>query len=513
MYWRNCGFLQILLFFLLLTAGAVFPQQLDPTFGTNGVTLTAYPFSQSGPFSYSASFGVEGFLKPDGGISIFGTQDISHPKSPSFIQKRLVTYSENGTNAQVWNGANLLLSNDAAQQTDGNIVAIGSTNTSYPSAYAQGNWFVERVGPSGAVDPAFSGGVVILDFGTTNEIAKNVAIQPDGKILVSGARTDQSGSVTVIARLNPNGTVDTTFGPSGSGFVFLFDNGVLSQKMVLKAAGKILLLGMYGVNNTETVSMFFQLNSDGSPDPAFGDIGLAYLYDFGQLTPTDMKVKPNGETFVLSTRKYIPAGTLHYEEQDILLTKLDNTGALDPTFGQGGRLIANVSPPLDTTFDSYTAGGEEAAGAFLLESSGNIVVAASATKVAPVRSTPACCGNYAGQFMRLNILFLSRYSGTGQFIGKNFSGKTLRLDYVGGYPDVHGMFEQSGGKITVFGSVNPRSFDPASPPPATIIRESILLARFSSISAVNNANNFYDYNLNGKADFASYRAVPGQYSK
>jgi hypothetical protein len=39
------------------------------------------------------------------------------------------------------------------------------------------------------------------------------------------------------------------------------------------------------------------------------------------------------------------------------------------------------------------------------------------------------------------------------------------------------------------------------------------MARFSSISAVNNANNFYDYNLNGKADFASYRAVPGQYSK
>jgi|GEM_PF-1596806 len=506
----------LLVFLAVLAALPVSAQQLDPTFGTNGVTLTAYPFSQSGPFSYSASFGIEGFLKPDGGISIFGTQDISHPKSPSFIQKRLVTYTENGTNAQVWNGANLLVSNDAAQQSDGKIVAAGSTNTSYPSAYAQGNWFVERVGPGGALDPAFSGGVVILDFGTLNELAKNVAIQPDGKILVSGARTDQSGSVTVIARLNPDGTVDTTFGPSGSGFVFLFDNSALSQKMVLKAGGKILLLGMYDSSPTETISMYFQLNQDGSPDLSFGDNGLAYQYDYGDLTPADMQVKPNGDTFVLSTRKYIPPGTVHYEEQDIVLTKLNNIGALDTTFGQGGRLIVNSSPPLNSGFNSHTAWGDETAGAFLLESSGNIVIAESAIMVAPARAAQNCCSAFAGQLVRKEVLLLIRYTATGQFIGKNFSGQTPRLDYIGGDPGVplvSGMFEQPGGKILVFGSINPLFFDSTMVPPATVIRESILLTRFSSISSINNANNFYDYNRNGKADFTSYRVAPGDYSE
>jgi uncharacterized delta-60 repeat protein len=509
-------FFLILIIFTLLNAFPVSAQQLDPAFGTNGVTLTKYPFSPAGPFSYSASLGAEGFLRPDGGISIFGTQDISFPKSPNFIQKRLVTYAENGTNAQIGDGDNLLVSTDAAQQADGKIVAVGSTNTGYPSAYAQGNWFVERVGPGGALDPAFSGGVVILDFGTTTELAKNVAIQPDGKILVSGARTDQSGSVTVIARLNPDGTVDTTFGPSGSGFVFLFDNSALSQKMVLKAGGKILLLGMYMGSPHETVSMYFQLNQDGSPDLSFGDNGLAYQYEFGQLTPVDMKVKPNGDTFVLSTRKYAPGGLLNYEEQDVVLTKTTNTGALDTAFGQGGRLIANASPPLETSFDSYAAWGEETAGAFLLESSGNIVIAESAVMVAPARSARTCCGAFTGQLGRKEVLFLQRYTGSGQFIGKNFSGQTERLDYVGGDPTaeiVNGMFEQPGGKIVVFGSVNPGSFDPVTLPPVTVVRESILLARFSSISAVNNANNFYDYNFNGQADFASYRVVPGQYSK
>jgi uncharacterized delta-60 repeat protein len=510
------GNFPLLILFTALNALPASAQQLDPTFGTNGVTITQYPF-EGGFLSYSESLGTEGFLRPDGGISIFGTQSISYPKAPYRILMRQLTYTENGTNPQIEGAANLLVSNDAAQQADGKIVAVGSTNTNYPSSYAQGNWFVERVGPGGATDPAFGGGVVVLDFGTTNELAKNVAIQADGKILVSGARTDQGGSITVIARLNPDGTVDTTFGPSGGGFVFLFDNSVLSQKMVLKAGGKILLLGMYPGSPTETVSMYFQLNRDGSPDLSFGDNGLAYQSDYGQLTPADMKVKPNGDTFVLSTRKYAPVGTLHYLEQDVVLTKTDNTGALDTTFGQGGRLIANTSPPRDTTLDSYAPWGEEDAGAFLLESSGNIVVASTAALVGPSRSAQStCCGDFAGKLGRRGVLFLQRYNGAGQFIGKNFAGQTPRLDYIGSGvlgQIISGMFEQPGGKIVVFGSVHPLAFDPASVPLATVVRERILLARFSSISAPNNANNFYDYNLDGKADFASYLLAPGQYSK
>ena len=165
----------------VLYAVPVSAQQLDPTFGTNGVTVTEYPFSSA--FSYSASLGTEGFQTGWGHIYIRHA-GYRFAKSPTLIRKPWYIYRKR-TNAQIADAANLLVSTDAAQQADGKIVAAGSTNTNYASAYDQGNWFVERVGPGGALDTTFSGGVVILDFGTTTERAKNVAIQPDGKILVS----------------------------------------------------------------------------------------------------------------------------------------------------------------------------------------------------------------------------------------------------------------------------------------------------------------------------------------
>lgn len=75
------GKLPFLIFLAVLSTLSVSSQQLDPTFGTNGISVTEYPYSGSF-FSYSAAFGTEGFLSPDGGINIFGTQDISYRKSP-----------------------------------------------------------------------------------------------------------------------------------------------------------------------------------------------------------------------------------------------------------------------------------------------------------------------------------------------------------------------------------------------------------------------------------------------
>jgi uncharacterized delta-60 repeat protein len=513
--------LKVFPIFLLFWALPINAQQLDPTFGTNGISLAIFPYNPP-PYSGSASIGMRGFLRPDGGISIFGRHSIGIIKTPPFSRDRIVTYSAAGTAAELGEPVHMLVARDAALQPDGKMVAAGATDVDplyQPgTGFVKGNWFIERFNLDRTLDPSFgTNGIKILDFGTDYDIAKNIAVTSNGKILVSGSVGTQAGAITIVARLNPDGTPDPTFGPGGNGYVLLFDTGILSQKMILKQDGKIMLLGMRFDNPpqlNETVTTLFQLTPDGAPDTAFGADGLAYTVDYGQLTLADVKARANGESFILSTRKYIPDGVGNYRDQDIVMTALNSDGSINGSFGQAGRVVENLSPPTEIHYDPYWASGAESANALLIENSGNIVIAVTARAIGPARSPGfMCCNQYAGQLSQKEILFLLRYNASGKMIARNYTRQTPRTEYMHSFWQMNGMFEQPGNKLVVYGSLQPSSFDPGTLPPGTNSPEHIFMARFSSISAVNSANNFYDYNLNGTADFATYAEVPGQYSK
>ncbi len=88
-----------------------------------------------------------------------------------------------------------------AIQADGKIVVAGE---------AAGDFAVMRYHrANGSLDSSFGGdGIVTTDFGTSSDVARAIAIQADGRIVVAGF----SGNNTVaIARYNANGTLDTTF--------------------------------------------------------------------------------------------------------------------------------------------------------------------------------------------------------------------------------------------------------------------------------------------------------------
>src|SRR6187402_3135496 len=71
----------------------------------------------------------------------------------------------------------------------------------------------------GALDPGFgSGGKVQLDFNLSTDIAYAVALQGDGKVVTVGTsyvNNDYSNEDFALARLNPDGTLDATFGVGG----------------------------------------------------------------------------------------------------------------------------------------------------------------------------------------------------------------------------------------------------------------------------------------------------------
>ena len=97
-------------------------------------------------------------------------------------------------------------------QPDGKILAGGFTETSKD----QNDFALARYMPDGRIDNSFGQhGVVITDFGQ-NEIVHKLALLPDGKILAVGHSYDENFEESLaLARYNPDGSLDLTFGKQG----------------------------------------------------------------------------------------------------------------------------------------------------------------------------------------------------------------------------------------------------------------------------------------------------------
>mgnify|MGYP002399254669 CR=1 FL=1 len=101
---------------------------------------------------------------------------------------------------------------DLALQPDGKIVVVGeSTNGSNT------DFTVVRYNSDGSLDTSFSGdGKVFTDIGGCNDSASAVAIQSDGKIVVAGIASSASDYDFVVVRYLSNGKQDTTFNGTGA---------------------------------------------------------------------------------------------------------------------------------------------------------------------------------------------------------------------------------------------------------------------------------------------------------
>jgi uncharacterized delta-60 repeat protein len=101
----------------------------------------------------------------------------------------------------------------AALDAAGHLVVAG--HSFMPDT--ESDMFVIRVRPSGSTDPTFgSNGLVLVDFGTGNDSAAQVLIQPDGRIVLVGTAQQATHSTRpALARLDRDGTLDPTFGTGG----------------------------------------------------------------------------------------------------------------------------------------------------------------------------------------------------------------------------------------------------------------------------------------------------------
>ena len=209
---------------------------------------------------------------------------------------------------------------------------------------------------SGDLDLTFGdGGRVIHQFGG---VAKSVAIQSDGKILVAGYREEHPfGSQTsvrfpILRRLSADGSIDFSFDYVDEG-----EEGYYYD-LEIQSNGKIVVAGQWGSNGFK-VGRF---NSDGSRDTTFGSLGVKTILFSHSSTPdvpNALAIQPDG--------KIIVAGqTFNGNNFDFAIARLGIFGSLDTTFSGDGKLTVDLS-----------AGDEKCTSAAINSTGSKIVVAGS----------------------------------------------------------------------------------------------------------------------------------------
>ncbi|HQQ63603.1 MAG TPA: thrombospondin type 3 repeat-containing protein, partial [Pseudomonadales bacterium] len=151
-------------------------------------------------------------------------------------------------------------------QPDGKILACG-----YALSSGGGNLqnAVVRLNSDGSLDSGFNTGV------GPNSYVRAIALQPDGKILIGGEFTTVNNtSRNYIARLNSDGSLDTGFNP-GTGTSAVYPAYGYVDSVAVQADGRILIGGTFTSFNGTARTHIARLNADGSLDTSYSPSVLA----------------------------------------------------------------------------------------------------------------------------------------------------------------------------------------------------------------------------------------------
>ncbi len=329
----------------VMSAGA-----LEPTFGSGGVTtppaatdhgsayaLAVYSNAQAATAGDVVAAGY--VLKGNGYTFGVARYTANGQADATFgVNGEVSTPFKSDPYAEVW---------AVAIQADGKIVAAGTAEPGTTASTA--DFALVRYNANGSLDGTFGSKGEVTTYLTgspttvSNDYARAMVIQPpDGKIVVAGIIVPSTGAAVSIglARYNPNGSLDTTF---GSGGTVLVSHAAIPGSLVdptygrtwignavVQADGKILVAGYTQVTSIPNFSSYeafvVRFSSNGTLDTSFGSRGVVALPPQQQVnisnTPLgDVALEPSGEIVVTGFNQ---------------LALLHADGSFDPTFGSGG---------------------------------------------------------------------------------------------------------------------------------------------------------------------------------
>lgn len=263
----------------------------------------------------------------------------------------------------------------AIQPADGKIVAAGSVGVGATRDFA-----VARFNPDGSLDTGFgSGGTATVDVSGTNDIdgARAMALQADGKIVLSGESGAPGTGEFAVVRFTANGSPDPDFDGDGKVLTpFPGGRGMAVKVAIQPGDGKIVVVGEFraGTSGADGDVAVARYNPDGSLDAGFDGDGLVTTSAFptGPERARDVAIQPDGKIVAVGFGTQVSDDSEDPEEplDDALVLRYNPDGSLDGGFDGDGVVITD-----------FGANRDDQAAAVVVQPDGKLVVAGHSEQV------------------------------------------------------------------------------------------------------------------------------------
>lgn len=298
----------------------------DTTFGANGVAVAE--FGHPNTFLYDLTVQMDGKIVAVGEVFNGANYDVAIARfdRDGRLDK---SFGANGRVVTAW-GPGSDHAAAVAIQTDGRIVVAGSAANQFWIDFALARYY-----PDGSLDETFGGdGVVTTATGSFYSTIRALAIQFDGKIIVAGEAFGDDRDIAV-ARYNQDGSLDQGFGNNGVRLIAInpkhSDN---VADVAIQNDGKIVVSGM----GTDLFSrsmlvaasfVVFRLNQRGNLDPSFGQDGIV-------TTSVGAEYESAGQLTIQTDGRILVGGEFGAGGANGLLVRYDLNGSLDNSFDLDG---------------------------------------------------------------------------------------------------------------------------------------------------------------------------------
>lgn len=232
---------------------------------------------------------------------------------------------------------------DAIVQNDGKILVVGD----FYEVNGQDMNQIARLFPDGSLDTTFDPGIVL--WNTQKSRVSSVALQSDGKIIVGGyfVQVGLTNHYNNLIRLTSDGSLDATFDPKVSPrFV---DQGV--TEILVGEDDGIVIGGSFGHVGTMEVGHFAKVDANGT---------VVTTFNADNIFPTYSWVNSIIQS---STGGYIVAGT-GYNPSVGFIYSFDDTGTFTKSFGDDIDLSYVAINDIVVTNDKLVFGGTTSGGGF-----------------------------------------------------------------------------------------------------------------------------------------------------
>lgn len=327
---------------------------LDESFGLGGSVEIDFEWDASGQWTAESADAV--VVQPDGRIVVAGQIDASYfgTTSNQIIVRQdigVVRLNTDGSPDRSFGNDGRIRLDLGGQHENVAALALTTDDRIVLLGDASDRVVFVRLLPNGTVDASFGAGPtagVTIVPSTHRESATGLATLAGGGFIACGASIAQNGTSSMLAvKVFANGVIDTGFGSGGIARLAVGDGSTAYDCLEL-SPGVTILAGHGGSLSREDIQLAW-LGSDGRPDRAYGQDGVARLPVEGSESAQDIIRLADGSVVVIGSTAVLSDYGFPSEwpgfrgrfpnrrPSELLLARFDaSSGNLDSSFGDGG---------------------------------------------------------------------------------------------------------------------------------------------------------------------------------